>query len=69
MKKIYKELREYTLYERRISLTKGAQLTELTRQYFTDVCNGKYEFLGKKAAKAIHKFSNGRFTVAELMGL
>ena len=68
MKKIYKNLREYIIYGRRVTISKASQQIGISRQFLSDIINGNV-IPGFKASYKIQMWSNGKFKAAELMGM
>ena len=71
MEKLHTQVRNYILYERRITIEAAAEQMPISRVHLTNFLNGHFERggLGKKAAVAIAEFSCGKYKASELMGV
>ena len=69
MEKLHIQVKNYILYDRRMSIKKAASLMPISRVHLSNYVNGRLEFLGRKAAVAISDFSNDKFKASKLMGL
>lgn len=58
-------LREY-LFLKRMSVTEFSELVDHSRNYISQIVNGKYK-PSKRLARAIEKMTNGEVTAQELM--